>query len=154
MGLLLPLFIGQSARVTGFFCFYAEIIYFKEALVKQNTAYRRFFIPIRLPPGRTNVGGTRQQTIVPLALVCSWKKEVHMNLNVLNDKVGNWYDTIPGGRLTVFLVVVVCIVSLMIAAYFVERRVEKAKAGRAKRFQEQKKLQPAPYEMVVRKWQD
>ncbi|MDQ0896416.1 MULTISPECIES: hypothetical protein [unclassified Paenibacillus] len=77
-----------------------------------------------------------------------------MDLNVLNEKVGTWYDTIPGGRLTVFLVLVVCIVSFMMTVYFVDRRIEKARAGRAKRFQEQKQLKPAPYEMVIRKWQD
>lgn len=77
-----------------------------------------------------------------------------MDLNVLNEKVGNWYDTIPGGRLTLFLVSVVLLVCLMVAIKFVERRIEKVKAVRAKRFQEQKKLQPAPYEMVMHKWRD
>lgn len=48
-----------------------------------------------------------------------------MDTHVVDRAIAAWYDTIPGGRLTVFLSAVVCLALISIVGYFIHQRVLK-----------------------------
>jgi hypothetical protein len=93
-----PYFLGEVRA--------KDVLFFRRNMTLEDTrvegiSFSGVFFIYRLSTMANNVGGTNKH-LVPKAQVCSWRKgeKKMVNLEVLNQVVGKWYDTIPGGRIT------------------------------------------------------